>query len=392
MTRSRIYRALLLTVTLVTAGQAAPASAGQKNGWSWADVPANHWAKTAIDFVAHQNPWMEDYGATHFRPNAIETRKYLAHAMVLAFAPNALPDPLITFGDMAPTDPFWRYANVSVKLGWLSRKGGDFLPDLTVTMSAVHVALVRAVGAGTLARGMDRIHTTDGYAFKHQRNLGALEIGMLLGLRYNHDDEALDIRPDQPLPRSELAWSLYRAYLTRSTEAWRITSLRSDGFANIHLGAISPAMRKVVEFGLRYVGYPYVYAGEWAKPTAAGYCCGPQPQGGFDCSGLTWWLMKAPSGGWDNTSIRKYQGWTLNERSSMDMARVGPKLSFKDAGPGDLLLYSGDGNGVIDHVDVYLGYGWALDSSNGVGGVTVLRVGSGWYRDHFVQARRIIKP
>jgi len=39
---------------------------------------------------------------------------------------------------------------------------------------------------------------------------------------------------------------------------------------------------------------------------------------------------------------------------------------------------------------VYLGYGWAIDSSNGAGGVTLLRVDSGWYRVHVVHARHLI--
>jgi cell wall-associated NlpC family hydrolase len=276
-----------------------------------------------------------------------------------------------------------------VKLHWISAPGGNFLPDITVSMTDVHKALVAALGLSDVARGVDRIHTTDGYRFRHQPNLGALEVGMLLGLRYNHSDESLDVRPDQQLPRSEVAWSLYQAALAKTTMSWRISALRSSGLKNIHLGTLSSAMRKVVAFGLRYVGYPYIYAGEWASATSAGYCCGPQPQGGFDCSGLTWWLMKAPSGGYDNTRIRGYRGWDLPQRSSMDMAAVGAKIPFEQAQPGDLMLYSGDGS-TLDHVDVYLGYGWAFDSSNGVGGVTVLNIGSGWYRDHFRYAHRII--
>jgi cell wall-associated NlpC family hydrolase len=74
----------------------------------------------------------------------------------------------------------------------------------------------------------------------------------------------------------------------------------------------------------------------------------------------------------------------------MAMAAVGRKLTFKQVRAGDLMFYSGSGNGVIDHVDLYLGYGWALDSSNGIGGVTVMHVDNGWYRDHFVHARRIV--
>ena len=47
----------------------------------------------------------------------------------------------------------------------------------------------------------------------------------------------------------------------------------------------------VVEFALSYAGYPYVYAGEWYAKTPAGYCCGAQAQGGFDCSGFSMYVF-----------------------------------------------------------------------------------------------------
>ena len=55
-----------------------------------------------------------------------------------------------------------------------------------------------------------------------------------------------------------------------------------------------------------------------------------------------------------------------------------------------MMFYSGAGNGVVDHVDVYIGNGFALDSSSSTGGVTITYVGGGWYRDHFVHGRRIV--
>ncbi|MFN2544683.1 MAG: C40 family peptidase [Actinomycetota bacterium] len=394
MARSRMSRGVVvMMLALLSSMLGSPASGATDGGQSssWKDVPPKHWARAAVDFVAGDHTWMQDYGSALFRPNAEESRKYLARAIVIAFAQTEPIDPLTRFDDLPATDAFYRFANVAVKLHWIEADGDHFLPDQPVTMTEVHRALVMAVGLGDVAAGFDRIHTTDGYVFRHQRDLGVLEIGMQLGLRYNHDDESLDVQPDEALPRSEVAWSLYRAAIATTTESWRIRALATGGFARIHLGPLSPAMRKVVEFGMRYVGYPYIYAGEWPQPTPTGYCCGAQPQGGFDCSGLTWWLMKAPSGTYDNSALRGYRGWTLQERSSRDMAATGKKLTYAEARAGDLLFYDGDDDGVVDHVDVYIGYGWALDSSNGVGGVTVLRVKTGWYQDHFVHARRIVK-
>ena len=54
-------------------------------------------------------------------------------------------------------------------------------------------------------------------------------------------------------------------------------------------------------------------------------------------------------------------------------------------------FYDGSGDGTVDHVDLYVGNGYALDSSTSVGGVTLMYVGPGsWYRDHFVHGRRLL--
>jgi peptidoglycan endopeptidase LytE len=65
-------------------------------------------------------------------------------------------------------------------------------------------------------------------------------------------------------------------------------------------------------------------------------------------------------------------------------------LSYDQLQPGDMMFYDGSGNGVIDHVDTYIGDGWALDSSSYVAGVTIMWVADGWYRDHFVDGRRVL--
>ena len=91
---------------------------------------------------------------------------------------------------------------------------------------------------------------------------------MRIGLRYNHGDESLDVGPDQPLPRAEVAWSLFRA----ATEpSWMHDSL--SAYANMTLPNLPKKMRAVLDFAIGYVGYPYVWGGDWyqraPKATAA---------------------------------------------------------------------------------------------------------------------------
>jgi hypothetical protein len=361
------------------------------NAIKWSDVPKGYWARAAIDYVGATNDWMRDdppgkNGRYPFRPVDPETRALFARSAVRAFAPDEATDPGITFPDLPTTDPLCQYANVAVKLGWMTTQpDGSFQPTGPVTTRMVHRALVLAVGLGDLTKGLDALHMRNGTRFSVPADFGALLVGMRIGLRYNHADESLDVGPDSVLPRAEVAWSMFRA---ATMPSWMHGELAA--YATITLPNLGPMKQRIVQFGIDYVGYPYVYSGEWDQESPPGYCCGYQPVGGFDCSGLTWWVMKAAAGGWDNVPPREYKGWSLPERSSADMASTGRTLNLKRVRAGDLMFYDGNGDGIVDHVDVYIGRGWALDSSSSLGGVTIMNVAHGWYRDHFVRARRIM--
>jgi NlpC/P60 family protein len=392
--RPRAAFALATALLCLQLGGALAGPAAAAGSSSFRDVPNGYWAGQSIRTVAVLHPWMRDFGTSYFKPDTVETRKRLARAVVRVFAPTVSPDPKVRFGDMSADDPYFSSAVVAVQLGWIRTSGPDhdFRPNDPVTTLVTHRALVLALGLRDVVRGINAIHTTDGYRFEHPSGLGAMLTGMLLGIRYNHSDNARDVGPNTRLARSEVAWSLYHAYIADTSESWRKAALAP--YETIHLGPISNDLRRVVEFGLKYVGYPYVYAGEWNTKSPSGYCCGYQSNGGFDCSGLMWWVMKAPQSGYDNTRVRPYRGWPIPQRSSADMAGAIPnsqRLTFRQVRAGDLMFYDGDGDGTIDHVDLDLGYGWALDSSNGSGGVVVVRVKSGWYADHFKWGRDIVQ-
>ncbi|HEX9122181.1 MAG TPA: NlpC/P60 family protein [Actinomycetota bacterium] len=362
------------------------------NGIVWSDVDRKSWVATAIDYVGAANPWMLDYrpaedGTYPFRPDRPERRSLFARSLVRAFAPGEMPDPAIVFPDLPGATGFARFANVAVKLGWMQVDAdGNFLPSEPVTPRMVHRAVVLALGLGDLAAGADQIHLVNGTTFQMPADFGTLLVGMRIGLRYNHGDEALDVGPDTPLSRAEVAWSLYRA---ATMPSWMPSSLA--GYSTITLPNLGPAKQRIVQFAIDYVGYPYVYGGDWYEASPSEYCCGTQPTGGFDCSGLAWWVIKAAEGGWSNQPPREYLGWSLLQRTSAQMASTGTKIpTYRELRSGDLMFYDGNDDGIVDHVDVYVGRGWAVDSSSSVGGVTIMWVGSGWYRDHFVWGRRVL--
>jgi len=372
-----------------TEGVSAPAA----SGYRWSDVPSSYWDKGAIDFVAKSHTWMQDYGTSTFRPTGLESRAKFAKAIVQALAPTAIPNPRLRLKDMDPNDPRYNYARVAVTKGWMGAGNGYFLPTKPVNTRVVHRALLRALGLGSLIADVNVFHTADGYRFKHPDYFGVMLLGMALDLRYNHGNEAMDVGPLTLLPRAEVAYSLWRAYRIFTVDKWELTGVRAT-YTNFHLNTIPTSLRPVFEFGLRWVGYPYVYAGEWYRPTPPGYCCGYQPVGGFDCSGLMWWVLKSPLSYWSNLSIRHYRGYVLNERVSNDMAHAilrKNRVSYANLRAGNLMFY-GNWNAAhsdahIFHVDLYLGNGWALNS--GSPGVSIVSVRSTWYRQNFVWGRRL---
>jgi cell wall-associated NlpC family hydrolase len=363
---------------------------------AWVDLgPDDAWAKTAINHVAGWNDWMRDYapdadGNWRFRPDAFESRARWASALVRAFARDETPDPTITFPDLEQTDPSWPAAAIAVSHRWLAPgPDGRFDPDVLVDARTVHRSLVLVLGMGDTAAALDELSTKDGHTFDTPAMFGFNLLAMRLGLRFNNKvDESQDVTPRDRLRRKQVAWSLYRA---TTLDTWVVPYLENQ-YEGMTLPAMNAARRSIVDWGVRYVGYPYIWAAEWGLESPEPSAFGSQPGPGFDCSGLSWWLLRRDDGRyWEVSPPRPYEGWSLPQRTSAEMSRLTKKrLPYRDLVPGDLMFYDGNRDGRVDHVDVYVGNGWSLDSSSGVGGVTLMWVETGWYRDHFVHGRRIV--
>jgi len=384
---------LVATIALALLPLGTTTSAVAASPKRWSDLkPAESWANSAIQFVAGTNAWMRDFGPNPdgtypFRPDLLETRKYFARAAVKAFAPTAVVDPSITFSDLPTTDPFYRWMAIAVKMGWMVRTSQEAIgPDNPVSMATVHRVLVLALGMGSTAYALNHLHTNDGVTFTEPVNFGSTLLGMRIGLRYDSATNAQNVNPNSPMPRYQVAYSLYKA---KTLASWVVPWVEGQ-YAGVVLPHMGPQRLAVVQWGLRYVGYPYIWAGEWGFNTPEPAALGGQTVPGFDCSGFAWWVMRADDGGaWEIDPPRPYPGWALPQRVAADMAAVGAKIPYAQLLPGDLMFYSSSGSG-IDHVDVYIGNGFSLDSSGSPGGVTIMPVASGWYRDHFVHGRRLI--
>jgi cell wall-associated NlpC family hydrolase len=116
-----------------------------------------------------------------------------------------------------------------------------------------------------------------------------------------------------------------------------------------------------------YLGTPYRYGGTTPK--------------GFDCSGFVRFVFEAFGFGLD--------------RSSHSQARQGEAVDPKQIQPGDLLFFKTRGNqDRVSHVGIYLGQGQFIHAGSwggpGKRGVKIGELGSSYYANRLVSARRVL--
>ena len=369
-----------------------------------ADVPGysdidDAWFSDAVHHVAVNNDWYAVDG-DRFRPGRRTDRGEFASAVVAALGTEIGVDPELHFPDVADDDPLYAAANVATSQGWIRpRSDGRFAPAGNVKKRDMDRALVLALGLAEAAGGLRALATADGGRLALPPGFAYLVLADNLHLHFNHASptERQELYPSESVRRRDAAYALSMAIDARGS--WMLWE--AQRFTDIVLPKMNDTRREVLEFALAYAGWPYVYAGEWYRETPDGYCCGPQKQGGFDCSGFMWWVLAEPQFGFDNTHVRPYSGWPLRERRASYMAeRVRDnRVTFDDLKPADGIFYDTDGSGGsspgwrhIDHGGIYLGNGWMIHSSGSRGGVTINWVGrDSWWSPHFVWGRRIVK-
>ena len=172
-----------------------------------------------------------------------------------------------------------------------------------------------------------------------------------------------------------MAAILYRA---RHLSSWSVAGLAE--YDKVTLPALTARQKQIVAFALTYIGYPYVWGGEYPS-TDSPY--GTQAHGGFDCSGFDWWVMKM------------HFGYTINERVASAMAGAAkPRIARAKLVPGDLIFFGPKGPkstvASIYHAALYLGNGWFIQSTGSLDGVGLSSITSDpWWKHDFAWGRRV---
>jgi cell wall-associated NlpC family hydrolase len=120
----------------------------------------------------------------------------------------------------------------------------------------------------------------------------------------------------------------------------------------------------VISTAKSLVGTPYVWGGESFE------------EGGFDCSGLTFYVFQKI-------------GVKLN-RVSSDQAKQGTTVSKSNLQPGDLVFYSFQGTSSINHVGIYIGNNKMVHSPKPGDTVKITDISTSYWQNRFVTAKRVI--
>ena len=255
-------------------------------------------------------------------------------------------------------------------------------PAATVSMAQLDARLVRVLDMSDDASSFQGAAAAAG--LRPPARFGTEVVARLLGLRTNHPtgQDDLELLPNDPATRAEAAYSVAQLLVLSDWQKQEV----DDAATAFELPLLTPWQRKVLTTAVKFIGYPYIWGGEFETPQSP---YGAQAQGGFDCSGFVWRVYK----------IQSYPGApqltnVLRGRTAAAMAGEVPKrMRIKPArlAPADVMFFGPGGPRAnaarIDHAGIYLGNGWLINSSRY--GVALAPVG-GWYESRLAWGRRPI--
>ena len=125
--------------------------------------------------------------------------------------------------------------------------------------------------------------------------------------------------------------------------------------------AASSGASRVVQVGLKYVGYRY----RWGGTTPSG----------FDCSGFVYYVFN--------------QAGVRMSRSMEAQIASGPHIRSSDLRPGDLVYFRNTYRSGLSHIGIYVGNGRFVHASTERTGVLVSDLWSSYWAAHYAGATRV---
>jgi hypothetical protein len=389
------HRSLLSTLVAlaVLALGLAGAQAVAAGAPTYKDVPKTHWAYAAIESVTQRGPEghkvLDDYGDL-FKPEEPITRELLARSLVLASGNYGEDLKPVAVKDVGENERYYDVIQVALNHGYMKLDDeGGFRPQEPVPAYQAEAAVIRWLQEKYSSSDWSLLRTlrpaewqpNDGWTTEAPVYLPYIVASRQLELRYNHPSggDAHEVTPLQPIDRAEVAYMFSRAYAVGGD--WQLYGLAD--YRKITFPVLSDRQKQIVRFALKYIGYPYIWAGEYPSKQSP---YGVQDAGGFDCSGFVFYVMK----------MHFEYPITVNERGAHDMAeRAKPRIARKALQCGDLIFFGPKGPKskveTIYHAGLYLGNGWFIHSTGSTDGVMLNSLdASSYYKKYFAWGRRVL--
>ena len=359
---------------------------------TYSDVPKGFWDRAEIAWVTNQGPTgikvLNDYSGGLFKPNKAITRRQLARALVVASGhQNVVVATPRALADVPAGDRDAAVIQIALRLQLMTPFKDGFHPDAPVLAWQADRAVVRTIKVlypdddWTVLKALNPAvwEPVAGWKMGGPRYLPSEVVARALNLRYNHSaaTDAQEVSPTQAIGRDEVAYLIYHALHVSS---WQVDALAN--YDAVKLPALTARQKKIVKFAFAYVGYPYVWGGEYPTKDSP---YGTQAHGGFDCSGFDWWVMKM------------HFGYAISQRVAADMARAAkPRITRAKLVPGDLIFFGPNGPkstaDSIYHAALYLGNGWFIHSTGSFDGVGLSSLtNDSYWKSAFAWGRRVLK-
>ena len=253
---------------------------------SYTDVAKGYWARADIAWVTNQGPAgtraLNDYPGHVFKPGLAVTREQLARALVAIGGLQNVQFTPVDLTDVKKSDPDYTAIQIAVHLRLLTLYKDGFHPTAALLEWQVDGAVVRLLRTLNPTADWTMLKTLNPATWRPNPKWKTGAPGFVeteiaaraLGLRYNHAAkyDALEVSPREAIDRAEVAVILYRA---RHLSSWSIAGLSE--YDSVVLPTLTARQKQIVAFALKYVGFPYVWGGEYptrtrptgCRPTAA---------------------------------------------------------------------------------------------------------------------------
>lgn len=351
--------------TLTAAALAQPAP-----GEGPAPAAAFRFAEKPARDLARARMWAGPTDAATLARDATRRELVMLLQPVLGLPAGAIGAP---WRDIAADDPQGQAARRAVERGWLTAPAGSVSLDAPLTGWDAQRAWTLGLGMGRAVARLGRFTDGAGRRFALPEGFATTIVAREAGLRRNYPTslDVLERHDSQPLRLADLVLMAARGRTIRRTGP----PAAARALQAFRIPAVDPVFVPTVQRALSLVGHPYVWGGEWPDPNSP---LDPQAAGGFDCSGLVWYVWRTGDRAAE-ASINVPSGRTTY---TMNVGNRGARIAWQRAQAGDLVFFGGAGRRTplarASHMGISLGNKWMIHSSGGRGGVTISYLPTYW--------------